>query len=167
MAENETSEPVEEPKKSGLLGKLMVPVIVGLVSAGLGFSVPLVMPGVLGDDSDAGEQVAADPIFVPFGQVVVNLNEGRMNRYLQLGITIQTTGDAMVQQELTEAVEKKKAILQNWLLAYLADMSMDDIRGAAGQNRLRREIHDQFSRVLYPNGEGEIEDILFEEFNIQ
>jgi flagellar basal body-associated protein FliL len=46
-------------------------------------------------------------------------------------------------------------------------MSMEDIRGAAGQNRLRREIHDQFNLVMFPDTEGEIKDVLFEEFNVQ
>ena len=46
-------------------------------------------------------------------------------------------------------------------------MSMDDVRGAAGQNRLRREIQNEFNANLYPDGDDRILDILFEEFSIQ
>jgi flagellar basal body-associated protein FliL len=108
-----------------------------------------------------------EPSFVPFGEVVVNVNEGRMNRYLRMRITLQTSGGPEKEAALITHVEKKKAIMTSWLLGHLADMSMEDIRGAAGQNRLRREIHDQFNWILFPDGEHAIEDVLFEEFNVQ
>jgi flagellar basal body-associated protein FliL len=44
---------------------------------------------------------------------------------------------------------------------------MEDLRGAAGQNRLRREIQDHFNTVLFEDGYDRIREVLFEEFNVQ
>jgi flagellar basal body-associated protein FliL len=156
-----------QAKKPGLLRSLMMHAIVGLVCGAIGFSIPLLVPSLLGVESQTNVQTSLEPSFVPFGEVVVNVNEGRMNRYLRLRITLQTSGGPEKEAALTTQVEKKKAIMTSWLLGHLADMSMEDIRGAAGQNRLRREIHDQFNWILFPNGEQAIDDVLFEEFNVQ
>ena len=164
MAETEAQE---AETKQGFLKGLIVTIVVGVVSGGIGFSVPVLFPALIGHESNASEPVTLEPKFIPFGEVIVNLNEGRMNRYLRLHITLQIDGDKQKEKELTDALAVNKSILHNWLLGYLADMQMDDIRGAAGQNRLRREIHDHFNWVLYPDGNGEIADVLFEEFNVQ
>ncbi|MCA9228196.1 MAG: flagellar basal body-associated FliL family protein, partial [Planctomycetales bacterium] len=68
---------------------------------------------------------------------------------------------------ITKMLEQKKPILKNWLLSYLSDKGMDDIRGRVGQNRLRREIQDHFNTVLFADGYDRIHDVLFDEFNVQ
>ncbi len=103
----------------------------------------------------------------PFGDVVVNLNEGRMNRFLRLNITLMVEGDDKEEKTFTAEMEQKKAVLTSWMLGFLADMSMDDVRGAAGQNRLRREIQNAFNANLFPDGDDRVVDVLFEEFSIQ
>ena len=169
MAEDtaEVAEDVQEEKKGGLIKTLMIPVIVGVVCAGIGFAIPMAFPSLIGADSPVEEVGPVEPLFLKFGEVVVNLNEGGMSRYLRLGITLQVAGTAEEEPELTELIETKRSIMTSWLLGYLADMGMDDVRGAAGQNRLRREINDQFNWVLFPDGEQKVDDILFEDFNIQ
>jgi flagellar basal body-associated protein FliL len=165
--ETKEADAVGADKKSGLLRTLMIPLVVGVVCAGLGFAIPMAFPSLLGVESDPVEAPPPAPSFVQFGDVVVNLNEGRMNRYLRLKITLQVAVPPEEIPQIEQEVTKHKAILTSWLLGYLADMSMEDIRGAAGQNRLRREIHDQFNLVMFPDTEGEIKDVLFEEFNVQ
>jgi flagellar FliL protein len=112
-----------------------------------------------------------DTIFLPFGEpgkdqsVVVNLDEGRMSRYLRIAISLQI---AKSQEEtFKKLIDEKKIVLRNWLLSKISDLNLDDIRGAAGQNRLRREIREQFNAVLCPDGYDQIYDVLFEEFNVQ
>jgi len=112
-----------------------------------------------------------DTIFLPFGEpgkdqsVVVNLDEGRMSRYLRIAITLQIPKSQ--EEPLKKLIEAKKIVLRNWLLSKISDLDLDDIRGAAGQNRLRREIREQFNTVLCPDGYDQIYDVLFEEFNVQ
>lgn len=166
MAE-ETQDDVRVEKRS-LLGRLAVPTVVGILSAAIGVAVPVFVPSLLGLQKVVTADQMTPPIFVhPFGEVVVNLNEGRMNRYLRLDITLMVDGDKKAEKAFGVEMEQKKSILTNWLLGFLADMSMDDVRGAAGQNRLRREIQNAFNANLYPDGDDRILDVLFEEFSIQ
>ncbi len=112
-----------------------------------------------------------DTIFLPFGEpgkdqsVVVNLDEGRMSRYLRVAISLQIPKSQ--EETFKKQIEAKKIVLRNWLLSKISDLDLDDIRGAAGQNRLRREIREQFNAVLCPDGYDQIYDVLFEEFNVQ
>ena len=85
MAETETNEEVVEPKR-GFMKTLLVTAVVGVVSAAIGFSIPMLFPALLGNETAASEPTEPQLKFIPFGEVIVNLDEGRMNRYL--GITL-------------------------------------------------------------------------------
>ncbi len=166
MAENEQqNEPNPPPKRSSLMITILSFVIVGAVCAGLGFAVPFFVPGLVVSGAGANEIKPPKPAFVPFGDTVVNLDDGQLNRYLRVTITLQVDEDK--QKEVTELVEARKAILKSWLLSYLSGKGMDDVRGPAGQNRIRREIHDYFNATLFDDGFDQIHNILFEEFNVQ
>jgi flagellar basal body-associated protein FliL len=168
MAEEVQNAETTPTPKNGLMGVLMVPVIVGLISVVLGVTTAVIFPGVFGLEKAASAESPETPTFVySFGDVVVNLNEGKMNRYLRLGISLMVEGDAREQKAFEEMIEKKKSLLTSWLLSYLADMSMEDVRGTAGQNRLRREIQNAFNETLFPDGDDRIQELLFEEFSIQ
>ena len=112
-----------------------------------------------------------ETVFLPFADpgkdqgIVVNLDEGRMSRYLRVAITMQIP--MSVEEDFKKRVEAKRILLRNWLLSKISDLDLEDIRGAAGQNRLRREIRDHFNSVLCPDGYDQIYDVLFEEFNVQ
>lgn len=163
MAEQEQAQEVE--KKSSLLGKLGILAVVSLLSAVIGFAVPYFLLAK-GNPATANDTAKPPkPAFIPFGETVVNLDEGRLNRYLRINITVQVDEEKV--EDLTKLVEKRKAILKSWLLSYLSDKSMEEIRGAAGQNRLRREILEHFNAVLSDDGSDVVHDVLFEEFNIQ
>lgn len=175
MADAHATEEGEAPppKRSRLrsLGWLLL----GTVSGGLGFAAPYLLPRGWQPGAQAAtpaEEQAVPlkgaqehPGFIPFGEVVVNLDEGRLNRYLRVNLTLQV--DEAQRLSVTERLESRRSVLKNWLLSYLSDKDMEDIRGAAGQNRLRREIQNHFNSVLFPEGYDRIHEVLFEEFNIQ
>lgn len=105
------------------------------------------------------------PVLIPFGEAVFNLAEERLTRHLQLRITLLA---AATDQELVEdSVETNRAILMNWLIGYFSDKSLEEIRGAAGVNRARREIQDKFNTLLFADGTERIRDVLFEEFTVR
>jgi flagellar basal body-associated protein FliL len=103
--------------------------------------------------------------FIDFGQVVVNLDEGQLNRYLQVQIALQVQDEQIAQ--VSARVASNKAALMDWLLGHLSDQSLEDIRGSESQNRLRNEIKDGFNTVLFPGSEGQIQLVLFEKFVVQ
>ena len=166
QAEGESSE-----KKGGLGGALVMGAVV-LGSGGAGFAVPYLAPGLVTAQEAEGQEVESpaklpeeEQAYIEFEGLSVNLDEGRLNRYLRVSFSLLV--DKSKELEITAEVEKKKLKLKNWLLSYLADKSMDEIRGAAGLNRVRREVQDHFNEVLFPDGNDGINDILFNEFNIQ
>lgn len=150
---------------------LMIWALLGLLAAGGGVAVPYLLPGSPAAGSTDAEPPTGpalsvdDVVYVPVEEVIVNLDEGRLNRYLRLRISLQVAKPDEV--TIAGLLTQRKAVLKNWLLSHLSDQGMDDIRGAAGQNRLRREIQDQFNTILFPDGYDRIQDVLFEEFNIQ
>ena len=102
---------------------------------------------------------------IPFGDVVVNLGEDRLNRFLRVKIMIAVNETDV--KEVTELLTKQKAFLKSWLIGYLSDQPTQEVGRKVGVNRLRREIREQFNAMLYPNGEEPIVDILFDEFVVQ
>lgn len=167
--ENAAERPDEE-KPKGKMGVIVVAILV-MVSAAAGFAVPTIL-NAKPDEKKKDDTLTMDlpeptgkPGFVSFGETVANLNDGRMTRYLRLGVTMQV--DEAQVTAIEELYTKREAVLKNWLLSHISDKSMDDIRGASGQNRLRREIQEQFNTVLFPDGIDRIQDVLFEEFNVQ
>jgi flagellar basal body-associated protein FliL len=103
------------------------------------------------------------PCFIPFGRIVVNLNEPALIKYLSIELMIQT--DGKFEDEVLAALEARKPILTTWLTSHLADKTMEDIRGKVGINRLRREIQDHFNSLLFKDGHERVQDIMFEEFH--
>lgn len=168
MAKAEAEQPA--PPKGRMKG-ILVTVVVGLVSAGTGFVVPRLFSGSLAAMSKSApehEEKGQPGLkfgFVPFDQVVVNVNEQRLSRFLRIKLIIVV--DQADEKSIGELVTKNKAILKNWLISHLSDKGMQDVTGAVGINRARREIQDQFNYLLFPDGSEKIRDILFEEFNVQ
>ncbi len=110
--------------------------------------------------------VSGKHAYVPFGDpVVVNLNEDRLTRYLKIKILLVV--DARDEKPVTELVLKKKPALRNWLIANLSDKSLPEVSGAAGLNKMRREIWHQFNGELFSDGSEKVLDIFFEEFVVQ
>ena len=163
MAKAEQTAEAEPKPKSMLMVNVAVSGVIGLISGALGFAMFAFLPNLRDAEVEAVE--VRTPAFVTFGEVVVNFDEGRLNRYLRLSVTLQVNSPD--ETEVTDGVETHRSILRNWLISYLSDKQMDDIRGAAGQNRLRREIQNQFNLILSPDGNEIIEDVLFEEFTVQ
>ena len=164
MAKDAVTE--DKKPRSPLLMNVIVSSILGFACGGLGFAFCTVMPGIAKPSS--AEEVSAKnlpPAFVPFGEVVVNIPDARMSRYLRVNFTLQVHGTD--EEKVTADVELHRAILRNWVLGYLSDLQLEDIRGNVGQNRIRREIQNYFNEQLSPDGLDVVQDVLFEEFQIQ
>jgi flagellar protein FliL len=143
-------------------------ILVAGLAAAAGYVAPLVMGGSHGQgsgpDAEAVQQ-GSKLAFVTFGDVVVNLAEERLTRFLRVKLILVV--DTANEKQATELVQKNKAILKNWLISHMADKGLQEVSGAGGVNRLRREIQDQFNALLYQDGSDKIRDVLFEEFVVQ
>lgn len=142
--------------------------LVGVIAIGGGAAVPWFV--LKENPSPKKEVVDKDrkSDLVPFGDVVVNLGgdtDGRLTRYLRVKIVLVI--EDISEKAMNEVLSKQKAFLKNWLISYLSDQSIQDVGRAAGVNRVRREIRDQFNAMLFPDGAERIQDILFDEFVVQ
>ena len=169
MTDNAETETTEEKKPRGM-ASLVLWVIVACGSIGGGFATPFVVdhlqsPAGESDSTTSTEDSGEPPSLIEFGEVVVNLNDPRLTRYLRLNISLLV--DQSQKDAVTKSLENNQPILKSWLLSYVADKAMDDIRGATGQNRLRREIQNHFNSVMFPGSTPRIRNVLFQEFNIQ
>ncbi len=165
------NEKADPPTKGGTRMSWIVIFACGLLALAAGGAVPyflLYSPGH-SDSSKSEEQHGQGSTdkhaYVQFGEVIVNLNEDRLTRYLKVKILLVC--DAREEKALTDLVQKRKPLLKNWLIAHLSDKSLQDVSGASGVNKLRREIWHQFNTELYSDGSEKILDIFFEEFVVQ
>ena len=168
MADEETEE---QPEKKGAGMGLWLATL--LVAAGGGAAVPYLLNTSAPAEEVTEEEgpspyempTSEETAVVPFGDITVNLNDGRMNRYLRLKIAVLVAKDD--ETMVTEAITSKAAVLKNWMLSHLSDKGLEEIRGTAGLNMLRRELLGEFNDVLFSDHLDHVYDVLFEEFNIQ
>ncbi len=88
-----------------------------------------------------------------------------LTRYLKVKLLLVVA--ARDEKSMTELIGKKKPALKNWLIGHLSDKSLQEVSGASGVNKLRREIWHEFNKELFPDGSEKVLDIFFEEFVVQ
>jgi flagellar FliL protein len=145
--------------------------LVSLVSGGAGFFVPAMLASKTHtekvDEHKPEAPVAKEAeklVIIPFDEIRVNLNEVQPH-YLALKMSLQV--DATQEKVVRDLLEEKKVLLKSWMLVHLGDKDMDDVRGGAGKNMLKREFLERFNSMLFTDGYDRIYDVLFEEFMIQ
>ncbi|MBE3070785.1 MAG: flagellar basal body-associated FliL family protein [Planctomycetes bacterium] len=97
--------------------------------------------------------------------VTVNLDEPRLARYVCVQLTLAIHANDF--EEASPVIDEKVPILRDWLTVYMASCPLNDVRGAANLNRIRREILDAFNRELWPDQKPRISHILFKEFAVK
>ena len=151
-------------KKRGKL-PLIIVCLFGIV-AGAGLPMVVNVPALLGKKTEAKpKKKDVETVSIPFGDVVVNLAEDRMNRYLRMKIALKV--DEEDEKPVTELVAKHKAALKSKLISYLAGKSLKDVSGSVGVNKLQREILERFEDILFPETESKLREVLFEEYVVQ
>jgi len=165
--------PAPAPAKGG--SKWIILVVVAVCSIGAGAASPFLLGATRqgSDDHDSSSHGGAShskgghgghgghtaqaakktgqDAFLPFGEVVVNLAEPRLGRYLRVKVVL--VADPKASKELEEQMELRKATLKNWLIAHLSDKTLRDVTGRASINRARREILDRFASDLDPESD--------------
>jgi flagellar FliL protein len=158
-----------QPAKGG--GKTLLFLLggCGLLALAAGLVVPYFLLHAPAGSEHPHEEAAAGHVahraYVPFGDAIVNLNEDRLTRYLRVKVLLVV--DAKDEKQVTELVGKNKPAMKNWLIGHLSDKSLQEVSGASGVNKLRREIWHEFNKEIFPDGSERILDIFFEEFVVQ
>jgi|GEM_PF-1281192 len=107
------------------------------------------------------------PGYVPFEEepTVVNLSDNNLTRFLSVKFVLKV--DPAIAKLTRQRIDTEYVQLKDWLGAQMSDKSLDEVKGKAGQDQFRDEIREQFSQVLFPDGDNEIEGVYFTEFAVQ
>jgi flagellar protein FliL len=168
---SDTHAPAAAAKKGPK--KIMI-LVVAVASLGGGAAVPMVMGAGKSDGGEAKKKPEHPAINVPFGDVTVNLSEERGTRYLRLKIVLKLEGPHEEEEGVKLLAEFKPA-MKTWLIAHLSGKAHKDVVGSVGVKRLRREIQEEFERILEDeeHGHGDkklhlvLKDVLFEDYIVQ
>jgi flagellar basal body-associated protein FliL len=88
-----------------------------------------------------------------------------MTRYLAMQLVLRV--DPKLTELTRQRLDRYSVTLKDWLISHLAEKSLDDVRGKDRLEQLKREIREQFTSTLFPEGDAEIKDILFSDFMVQ
>jgi len=179
-AKPKTAVPAAAPAAAAAMKPFLVVCAAAVVvSAGAGFGVArfLVGQGPAPAAADTPPVVELPPEPAPaaapapdafsyydFEPIVVNLDEPRLTRYIRITLTLAIRAEN--REAALVVIEKNKPELKNWLTVFFASCTLEQVRGAANLNRLRREILDAFCQQLWPDQKPLINHILFKEFAI-
>ena len=159
--------PAEGPPRKK--GRKLVLAVVCVVFAGAGAAFPMLVnvPALFAKPNadKTKDKKEAKTAIVPFGDVVVNLSEDRLQRYLRVKVAV--LADAEAEKEVTDLLTKKKAAVKSAMIAHLAGKSLKDVSGTVAIHRLQREMLERFDELLFPDGESPLKAVLFEEYLVQ
>jgi flagellar basal body-associated protein FliL len=167
MATEAEATAAAAPAKRGAKG-LIIWIVLVLLAAGSGAAAPFLLshaPATPHAKKPHEERAKPKPAVVQFGDVVVNLADPNLSRYLRVKVLLVV--DETETKETNELLEKHKPFLKSWLISYLSDQTMIEVGRAAGVNRIRREIREEFNARLFPDGSEKIYEVLFDEFVVQ
>jgi flagellar basal body-associated protein FliL len=98
--------------------------------------------------------------------VVANLNEPGVTRYARVALTLEVNQRA-AQKETAASLDQKKPLMKHWLTLYLANQTLEEMRGEKNLLRMQAQILDGFNQALFPNTKPQIQRVFFKEFAIQ
>ena len=98
--------------------------------------------------------------------VVVNLNEPGVTRMLRAGITIELSPKMNEEQGMVFLTEKN-IILRGFLTTYLAELTLEQVRGSRNLTRIQNEIKEHFNDLLFPDTRPYVTGIILKDFIAQ
>lgn len=145
--------------------KKLIFVVLGLLLLG-GGGAGVYFSGILGDEPKESEQAAAPPpppeetIFYDLPDMLVNIDSaGGRPSYLKIRASLELSAD-------TDTVEVKalRPRIVDKFQVYLRELRLDDLKGGAGFDLLRKEIRLRVNAAIAPI---EVKDVLFRDLLIQ
>lgn len=180
--EPKKKDPDQKSSSTRFLPWIIVAVVV-VVCAGAGFALGRLLGGpsttqaagnaqqtrqdhgqLLGADDSAVD--AENTWYYDMEPVVANLNDPGVTRYARIALTVQISNE-VPQKNGIALLTEKSPILKNWLTIYLANQTVEDMRGERNLRRIQSDILEAFNEKLYPDAKPQIKGILFKGFAVQ
>ena len=103
---DEPEQDDDAPKKPGMLMAILLPALIGFMAGGLGFATVAIVPKMMASKEE--EEPELPPVFHEFGEVVSNLDEGELSRYLRVKLTLQIDGTK--EEDLVKKLDEQKSV---------------------------------------------------------
>lgn len=169
-------------KGTGTVLSWLMPVLAIILCAGGGFAVGRLF-GTRGSTqnvtaqeqaetaSETPQQTTGDPLtgqswFYDMESVIANLNEPGGTRYVRVGLTLELDS-GLKEKDGIVLLEKKMPLLKNWLTLYMANQTVEGIRGETNLRQVQNQISEAFNTGLFGNSQPCIKQVLFKELSIQ
>lgn len=169
MSEQDSQDANAESPKSSRRGLILI-LGVSVIAVVGGAATPFITKfnfnyspktSVSAAESGANEEVD----YIDFPEITVNLNEARHARFLRIHFSLQVP--ASQKYKIEQDVIKKAPKFNNYIQVYLSDKTLEELSGSFGRNRVSRELRDYFNEVLFEDGIERVQDVLFNDFQVQ
>lgn len=118
-----------------------------------------------GSNTDEFNGEIQEYVYHDMDPITANVNVPRLTRHVRVTLTLALRKEGA--DEAIEVIESKMPDLRNWVTVYLADRSIDDLRGAKSLNRILSDIGDSFNDMLWPNQRPRILKMMLKEWVVQ
>ncbi len=105
-------------------------------------------------------------IYEAIEPVMANLDEPGVTRYVRVTVSLEISAE-LNPEKGKEFLNRRTMVLRDWLTTYFAGLSLEDVRGSRNLNRIKRDIEDEFNKLLFPDNKPYIQQVLFREFAVQ
>ena len=164
--EGEDGEGSDKPGSSKkvllIVGVVLLLAIGGVAAAYFTGLIDPVIAWITGGEDKEKDQEAAkgDAIFFPLEDVIVNLNTGgRRSTFLKIKISLELADAVDIPR-----IETVMPRIVDSFQVYLRELRIEDLKGAAGMHRLRKELLTRINVVTAPT---KVKDVLFKEMLVQ
>lgn len=101
--------------------------------------------------------------YVPFGEdpIAIRCTDERMTRFRPIDFHLHV--DSTLANLTCQLIDVHSVAVNSWLRSYVSVKALEDVRCRVDQN----EIREQFSRILFSEGDHKIADVLFNNFAVQ
>ena len=149
-----------KPARKGKKGLMLV--LVAILAAGGGAWHYLKRPPAEAKAAAPAPKPAT--VFLPIDTFTVNLSSSAIDRYLQLGLTLEVANNAV-----SEELKTRMPVIRSRMLLLLAAKTPEDLASTAGKQKLMGELLAE-ARAPLPAGESPtkgVEQVHFSAFVIQ
>lgn len=182
MAEEEKEkDTTEENRKGGLVFWILLLAVTAAGSTG-GFALCQLIDGepakAAAPDEQAEKKKEAENILMTQQQgqtawiydklepVLANLDEPGVTRYVRVTVTLEMSPD-MDPVKGEEFLTARQMVLRDWMTTYFAGLSLEDCRGTRNLSRIKKEVVDNFNKILFPDSRPFVQSVFFKEFAVQ
>jgi flagellar FliL protein len=151
------------PAAKGRTAPLVLALSCAVVGVVAGVSVPLRPPAA--KDEHAAKAAAAEPATWEMPELIVNLADGRGQRYLKLRCSLRFR--AKDEPAARAQLQKRLPEVRDALISLISAKTLEEVAPVEAKESIKLAILDAVNRAVFADGSGTAEKLFFLEFIVQ